>query len=1001
MIARVTLVVGLLAVSASSVSPQDHRTLTGFVTRRSDGQPVVGAQVVLQHARVSAWTDETGKFVIPALPPATYTLIVRCAGFAELTQRNVSVRDQDVAHIDLRLDPLTLPVQQKAITGLSEALSGVERPFTVARLGPDRLQVTTGGSALMALAGKIPGVSVIRHSQPVESDLAIGLRTVVSVTGALKTDPLLVLDGIPLTGTDDTDIFLDPTEIESIEVLKGAAAAAAYGSRGGSGVIAITTKRAQLTPAGETRVSYGVETSMDGVTRPLPRSRYHYYRVSADGSQFVDQGGNPVGWSDRTFEPPGFADAPYPGPLYDHFDALFRSQSGLHHNVSLTQSGPNTSLLLALNRRDQTIGVVSNQGYWRNQARFTLQHRAGDALRVVLNGLYSSSWRDEISGYPYDIAMLYPSFVDLTARGANGLYLPRPDSAELFENPLWRQQVEDFTTEQERAQAGASLNYSARNWLAFDAQLGYERARRDTRQFMPRISLTEVMREGLLNLTDYRAQTQHVDVGALIRHRIGGVDLASRFSVGGRRTRIEQREAGGLGTRNSVLPADSAVQRHEIDVRHHALNLTANYDDRFLVDGLIRRDDASPHPGEEWESYQRAAASYRVTEEPWFRLPAVNELTFRLAWGVTSDELRIDPLSGILQIGNLLENPALRRPRTTELEFGITSVLLNNRLSVELAHAYQVTRDHIGVDVAGTTGSDLILANVATSIGQTWEGSLHARVIDRPGLSLDLAAVVDRSRSQVWNWNHWLGGISGFRHLTSASELPVWLQARAAEFQVNDDGYLVWVGAGNTYKDGVSKQLWDTSFEANGVRYEWGLPILLRDSLAELKRTRIGSFVPDLNYGFTTTLRWKNLSVLGEFRGQLGGQVYNDGKELMYRFALHPDVDQFGKPEELKKPIRYYYRGIYAILPSLPFVEDATYLKVGALSVQYRFQHAGLIPLLGRLSPHHLSIGLTGRNLLTLSRYAGDPEVGSAWSRTTYFDYPSLRTVSAKVDISF
>jgi hypothetical protein len=246
------------------------------------------------------------------------------------------------------------------------------------------------------------------------------------------------------------------------------------------------------------------------------------------------------------------------------------------------------------------------------------------------------------------------------------------------------------------------------------------------------------------------------------------------------------------------------------------------------------------------------------------------------------------------------------------------------------------------------------------------------------------------------------GDFWAFAFLKSAAELPAYLTDRAAEFQVNDEGYLVWVGPGNTYQDGIAKQLWGTSLQAGGRTFNWGEPIQLMEANGLAAFRKFGSSLPDLNFGFTPDLRWKNLSIYAELRGQLGGVIYNEAKQTLYDQLRHKDVDQTGKPDGLKKSIEYYRRGLDVGDFNERFFESGTYLKVGALSARYRFDRAQLSRLLRAAAPQTLTLGVTGRNIATFTGYSGfDPEAGRALSRVETLGYPQLRTLTLTFDITF
>jgi hypothetical protein len=258
----------------------------------------------------------------------------------------------------------------------------------------------------------------------------------------------------------------------------------------------------------------------------------------------------------------------------------------------------------------------------------------------------------------------------------------------------------------------------------------------------------------------------------------------------------------------------------------------------------------------------------------------------------------------------------------------------------------------------------------------------------------------------------------------------------ADEFVNNDEGYLVWVGRdenGNvrSHEDGVAKGIWNASactatgtnadplkscgnFIGGSQTYFFGRPFQVVDSEGLPVRMNAGSSLPDVNFGIANNFRFKGLSTYVQFRGQLGGKIYNQAKHYLHvqNGGRHADNDQSGKPDGLKKNTDYYAQGFgrgSACNSSTSctvfvdhYVEDATYLKLGELNVRYRFDRNMLGRLMGSAAPSEMSIGVIGRNLFTVTGYSGmDPDRGTNLSRREILNYPHLRNFTATVDITF
>ena len=247
----------------------------------------------------------------------------------------------------------------------------------------------------------------------------------------------------------------------------------------------------------------------------------------------------------------------------------------------------------------------------------------------------------------------------------------------------------------------------------------------------------------------------------------------------------------------------------------------------------------------------------------------------------------------------------------------------------------------------------------------------------------------------------------GFRFLRSASDLPADVGARANEFDVNDEGLLVWVGLdasgqpkrftqGETATGG-----WGSSAVIGSGTYGWGMPIKLRDSTGSDAVVRIGEGTPDFHWGVTNSVSWRSFDVYTLVDAQVGGQAYNQTNQRMYQWARSADVDQAGKPQELKKPIDYYVALYAANDPTDYFVEDASFVKLREVSIRYRLSGTPL-SWFSRFGATGASISLIGRNLMTFTNYKGyDPEVGGTLVRLDSFDYPRYRTFTGSIEFIF
>jgi hypothetical protein len=374
-----------------------------------------------------------------------------------------------------------------------------------------------------------------------------------------------------------------------------------------------------------------------------------------------------------------------------------------------------------------------------------------------------------------------------------------------------------------------------------------------------------------------------------------------------------------------------------------------------------------------------------------------------------------------------LGNKDLKPQQTEEVEFGVDFSLLD-LVSVEITQSSTVNKDQLlPVPLAGFYGYSYQWMNAGTLEADAFELSVNGVVFNTRDMSLSLGFNYDNYDQNLTDFNmppYVTSGGSGqsvfymknetqyasfwgTKWVSNISELMKDDQANSSQFAVNSDGYLVWVGDGNTVGDGISKKLWGTTSTGLSQTYNWGRPIQYMGTDGATTLHQIGTSVSDFGYSFNGNFRFQGLSVYALFDGQSGGNIYNHTRQWGAREAATGDVDQYGKSDAEKKPT-IYYRDLYHVnAPNDYYVEDASYLKLRELSV--KFDISSLVDL-RPVGVSSLQLGIVGRNLITWTDYSGyDPEVGYAGgtlgsavnNRVDSYGYPNYKTFSFTLDVDF
>ncbi|MEO7647430.1 MAG: TonB-dependent receptor, partial [Gemmatimonadaceae bacterium] len=454
--------------------------------------------------------------------------------------------------------------------------------------------------------------------------------------------------------------------------------------------------------------------------------------------------------------------------------------------------------------------------------------------------------------------------------------------------------------------------------------------------------------------------------------------------------------------------------------------------DRYVLGGLVRRDGSSLF-GEDnrWSTFGRVSAAWRPSQESWWFLPQINELKLRASVGTAGNRPPFaaqyetyNLTSGIIGAAATIGNANLKPETVRETELGFDSEVFN-RIGIGMTWAKTQAKDQIlVVPFAAFFGWSQQYQNAGQLDGQTFEASVNVPIISRSDLSYSVRGTYDRSFATITKLNvppytfganaqatdklflakegERYGTFYGRKFATKCSDLPSALAAACGpgmDFQRNNEGHIVWVGAGNSPSDGIVRNLWQSSLartspfystkiagEAtklhNGVDVNWGMPIIVRDSAGSGLLLPLGNALPKYRFAISQTLNFKRFSAYALLDAVRGRSVYNQGRGWAHLDFLAGDQDQAGKNVEDAKPLGYYYRGglpnsgagvggFYDILgPNSRFVEDASYTKLREASVGYRLGAIGGLK-------GDWTVNLVGRNLKTWTKYSGfDPEVG-------------------------
>jgi TonB-linked SusC/RagA family outer membrane protein len=996
--------------------------------RNAEGQPLQGAQIYIEALRIGGVTNQDGRLEMASVPAGTHIVTAELLGFARARRENVTVTAGQTTNVEFQMQTQALSLSELVVTGVTEATSRARLPFTVASVSKEHMPVAPR-TATEAIQGKVAGATVVQSTQPGEA-ASIMLRTPTSINRT--NTPLIVVDGAILT---ESSVDISSLDIESIEVVKGAAAASLYGSRAAAGVLQIRTARGSSLPENRTRFSVRSEYGTSDIPHPIEWARYHPYLLNDQG-QFINKKGEVVTRVDTdTLSRYGFQEGAYPTQVYDHVESLFDPGSNTTNHVTLGYNGGNTSWL-ATGSYQRTEGVTLElDGYRRADFRVNLDHRLANDLSFSASLFHLRSNQDDaFGGALFDFIQIAPD-VDLLQPDPDGTpYAFQPDEGGIRPNPLYGFATQTHEDKRQRTLGSLDLRYNPLAWLALDVNGSYDRSDRNNIDYVPKgVKTSNYQDGGPGSLTRFSAQTNGINASAGITASRDFGLLRTRATVRGLLEREDEEDITASGETFSVggLPDLDAITVPEVESSESSirstgffLNTEMDYGDRYIFSGLIRRDGSSLFGSEErWHTYYRASGAWRMAAEAWWPFRNINEFKLRYSRGTAGGRPNFADRFEVFTIqtgGGLnlttLGNPFLKPEKSTEQEFGIDMVALG-RLSLQLTYATQRTTDElVQVPLPRVFGFTSKWENAGTIEGHTYEATLEARILEQRDLRWSVNLIADRSRNKIAAYDRpchtdglgfrcageQLGNLYTEKFISSHNELPAAHANSHDAFEVNDDGLLVAVGSGNHWDEGVSKNLWGKTINIDGVNYGWGMPIKFRNAAGQVQRVKTGDSNPDMKWGIANNVQWKGFNFYALVDGQVGGDVYNSTKQRMYQHMRHHDEDQADKPEERKKPITYYTPGLYnADVAVNWFVEDGSYVKLREVSLRYAFDATRFAPL-ARFGLERAILSLIGRNLLIFTDYSGyDPEIGNALVREDDFDFPSFRTITASIEIIF
>jgi TonB-linked SusC/RagA family outer membrane protein len=1021
---RVTGAVVALAVFAGAAYGQSA-VFAGKVTTL--GQPLGGASVGIPEFGVGSVTAPDGRYNftvdVSRGRGRSVQVVARYIGYKPKTMVVTLAAGRVDKDFELEKDILNL--EQVVVTGVSGATSQKNTAFAVAALDASQLKEAPSTSPLGGLEGKIAGASVVTTSGQPGAEPAIRLRAATSITG--RQDPLVIVDGtITRLGLAD----INSEDIERVEVTKGAAASALYGSDAANGVIQIFTKRGAHLAEGQTSFTLRNEFGSSYLPRKVAVNQSNEWQVDAKGAFILDDNGNRIIRDDK------ISKSPYP-VVYDQLSQVFKPGQFMTNYVSVGQRRGSTNFNASFQNVKESGVLTLLNGYARQNFRVNIDQSLGDKLDFSTGAFYGRSTSDqgEDHGLFFGMRFLEPN-VNLLALNKDGspynAAIKQPPLSGNVVNPLYNLSTIQVNQDRDRFTGTFKLRYRPFDWLTAEGNVNYDESNQNYKSLTPlgflnssggasKGDLRQIVDNNRQNnmgatLTSYKAWSWITNTTKIAYVFEDQKD--TRLSVNATALSVPRIPEFTAAVQDPAFPIQPGSFTDVIRNQNIFAVTTFDFNDRYILDGLVRKDESSLF-GKDSRSaiYQRLSGAWRVSQD--LRIRGIDEFKLRASYGTAGLRPQFDAQYETFAITNgspskqTLGNRLLKPAYSREQEFGFNLNFLRN-YTLDYSYSNKVTSDQImSVPLSAAAGYQNQWKNAGTLAGQTHEVAFGAILVSKADYFLRLNITADRTRSKITKLNvapflagpnpndantqifriaagQPFGVIYGSRWIRTADQLTQTLASgkltgAASDYVVNQQGYYVAKSALNTVT-------------------ELPLKAYLKDGTSVVE---IGDVNPDFNLGSTITAHYKALSVNAVVSWVKGGQIYNYTRQ--WPFNEHRDAifDQRNVAAGAQKPVTYFDAFYNNFDPNEFFVEDGTYLRLRELNVSWELPRT-FVKSMRVGSIESVRIALVGRNLWTRTKYSGyDPDVtgpggGNPFGyRVDYFTYPAYRTVTAMLEIGY
>ncbi len=795
-----------LVVASTTFSQQATTVIKGKIEDANG--PIPGATVRINQTTLGTITDADGMYTLSAaLPAATYTLSFASVGYATI-QKTVTLSNQSEVTVDATLKTDVMNLDELVVTGSTVRESRRQLGNAINSVKAEAIQKAGSNNLLGALQGKIPGAQITQNSGDPAGGISIRLRGVKSIQGS--SDPLYVIDGVIVsnntvnvsqtavqnqigsTAQAGTNRLADinPNDIESINVVNGAAAAAQYGSRAANGVVIITTKRGKT---GAPRVNFTTSFNVNELRKKV--------YITTFGKQFGFAGlrlhtiGNvsaavatannatTIGVNRNGEANTNLANNLVDVTRYDYQDNIFRQAFGTDNNLSVSGGNDRTTYLLSVNY-SKNQGIIVGTDFQRYGLRTRVDQRLTSWAKVSVGLSYTNSVSNEKANgnvfySPINSINITNNIWDITSRDANGNLLAVEPTRV---NPLTTVEAMKFSATVNRTINDVQLNLTPVKGLTIDGILGVDTYSQVGRNLIPPYPYQaaaglplERYPFGFASTVTNTATFYNMDLNVGYENDLT-TDLKLNLLVGTsyQYSSSNLLRASGeslapfIETLNggSVVTAGYGLDRYSLNGQF--AQATLGYRNIAFLTGAIRRDRSSKFSASESNQYYpKISASFVPSDlEGWKNGSingAISTLKLRASYGQAGNLTGIGSYDRFWQFNPVnylgkntivpspqLANPTVRPERMKELEFGADASFLNDKIGLTFtAYQQQISDLVVNRVLAASAGGTSIVNNTGEMSNKGIEIGLNATPVRTKDLSWDVTVLFNRNRNKI------------------------------------------------------------------------------------------------------------------------------------------------------------------------------------------------------------------------------------------------------------